>query len=129
MVKKNTYKGFKFVFDAFRTGIITEPIYGYSEFYLNHECKKGVNRDGYLLVAEYRLKGDLEHVIRAENAYGGKLPTKALVHHHNADQLVICEDQKYHTFIHKRMRNCGYDKKFWTKRIKKLRLGSYVYNN
>lgn len=53
----------------------------------------------------------LEHVLIAENALGKPLPEKAVVHHHDEDgtnnantNLVICEDQAYHVFIHARLR-------------------------
>lgn len=52
-----------------------------------------------------------EHVLIAESALGRILPDKARVHHINGDghdnrtkNLVICEDDAYHMFIHQRHR-------------------------
>lgn len=50
-----------------------------------------------------------EHVFVASAVFGGALPPKAVVHHVNGDRwdnrpenLVICEDQKYHMLLHRR---------------------------
>lgn len=51
-----------------------------------------------------------EHILIAEKALGKYLPPKAVVHHHTPEQLVICQDQAYHKFIHQRtnaLRACG----------------------
>ena len=52
-----------------------------------------------------------EHIIVAEKAFGGPLPTRAVVHHANGlpgdnrpENLVVCEDQAYHLLIHQRMK-------------------------
>jgi len=45
-----------------------------------------------------------EHICIAEKALGKRLPDKAVVHHHNPVQLVICQDQAYHMIIHRRRR-------------------------
>ena len=52
-----------------------------------------------------------EHIVLAEKALGKKLPLGACVHHfdenksnNEASNLVICQDEKYHRLIHKRMR-------------------------
>jgi hypothetical protein len=45
-----------------------------------------------------------EHILIAEKAFGGPLPPKAVVHHHTLDQLVVCENQAYHLFLHVRSR-------------------------
>jgi len=49
------------------------------------------------------------HILRAERAYGGRLPAKAIVHHADGTTdplgpLVICQDQRYHKLLHVRMR-------------------------
>ena len=52
-----------------------------------------------------------EYVLIAERALGKYLPLKAVVHHHTPEQLVICENQAYHKFIHQRtkaLRACGH---------------------
>ena len=52
-----------------------------------------------------------EHILIAEKALGKYLPLKAVVHHHTPEQLVICENQAYHKFIHQRteaLRACGH---------------------
>jgi hypothetical protein len=71
-----------------------------------------VTKDGY---REFTINGEkvLEHVMLAERALGRKLPEGAVVHHMNEDKLdnftplnlVICPDQAYHMFLHKRMRD------------------------
>lgn len=55
-----------------------------------------------------------EHIIITENALGKKLPEGSQVHHcgdpSDNSQLVICEDQNYHFFLHIRaraLRECG----------------------
>jgi hypothetical protein len=53
----------------------------------------------------------MEHILLAEKALGKPLPFKAVVHHHDPEQLVICEDRAYHNFLHKRQRAyeaCGH---------------------
>jgi hypothetical protein len=121
MVKKNATKGYKFVFDSLKVNGFEFPLYGYSEFYRGHNGQRGVNNYGYLTID---VDGErvAEHRHRAEKALGRPIPEGVIVHHHNANQLIICENQKYHTLIHKRMRNSGYDKKFWTNRISELGL-------
>lgn len=57
-----------------------------------------------------------EHVLLAEKALAKALPPKAVVHHHTRDQLVICQDNTYHFFLHQRTRAlhaCG--RAFWHK--------------
>lgn len=44
------------------------------------------------------------HVLGAEKALGKPLPDNAVIHHHDKEQLVICQDQAYHMLIHQRMR-------------------------
>jgi len=52
-----------------------------------------------------------EHIAIAEKAYGGPLPSLAVVHHHSKTQLILSENQSYHLRLHKRMRafkSCGH---------------------
>lgn len=44
-----------------------------------------------------------EYILIAESALGKYLPDKAVVHHH-LDEVVICENQKYHMLLHQRKR-------------------------
>lgn len=52
-----------------------------------------------------------EHILVAEKVLGKKLPVGAVVHHKNSNKqdnkkknLVICENNIYHMYLHKRMR-------------------------
>lgn len=38
--------------------------------------------------------------IRAEEVLGHSLPPTAVVHHHDSETLIICQDQAYHLLIH-----------------------------
>jgi hypothetical protein len=59
-----------------------------------------------------------EHILVAEKVLGKYLPEKASIHHVNEDKtdnrnenLVICEDESYHQYLHVRMRMlkaCGH---------------------
>jgi hypothetical protein len=51
------------------------------------------------------------HVLEVERVLGKYLPPKAVVHHHTPEQLVACQDQNYHMFLHRRERAfaaCGH---------------------
>jgi hypothetical protein len=51
------------------------------------------------------------HRLRAEKALGRILPDKVPIHHHDVQQIVICEDQAYHMILHQRTRAlkvCGH---------------------
>ncbi len=45
-----------------------------------------------------------EYRLRAVNALGKPLPEDVSVHHHDEEQLVICENEAYHRLIHARER-------------------------
>lgn len=66
---------------------------------------------GYLAVSQGAGKKIRLHRILAEKALGKPLPIGAVIHHHNKDRmdaspdnLVICQDAKYHKLLHTRMR-------------------------
>jgi hypothetical protein len=76
-----------------------------------------LNKDGYIMVRHpdhprANPAGYVrEHIIIAESALGKPLPEGAIVHHINEDKtdnrnhnLVICEGNGYHQFLHERMR-------------------------
>jgi len=44
------------------------------------------------------------HQVLAMKALGRELPKGVEVHHHTADQLVICPDKAYHKLLHQRER-------------------------
>lgn len=74
---------------------------------------------GYRTIGKFNRS---EHVVIAEAALGKPLPEAAHVHHFNCDpsdnrheyphnNLVICQDQKYHKLLHKRaeaLEACGH---------------------
>lgn len=52
-----------------------------------------------------------EHILKAETAMGKPIELPHVIHHHTDEQLVICENQAYHLFIHQRtraLRACGH---------------------
>lgn len=62
---------------------------------------------------EIRVNGErrIAHQVSAEKALGKPLPEGAVVHHHSANQLVICQDDTYHKLLHVRERAikaCGH---------------------
>lgn len=65
---------------------------------------------------------------RAERALGHCLPPLAVVHHHTYEgdksQLVICQDQGYHTLLHERMAARGLKPKSTPRRLVKLIRGT-----
>jgi hypothetical protein len=71
-------------------------------------------RNNYTLIKIEHPKAKpyvFEYILKAEKALGKPLPEKAHVHHHNENQLVICEDAAYHNLIHQRQRAykaCGH---------------------
>jgi hypothetical protein len=90
-------------------------------FYLGHEGLKKENNpnwkggeymdfNGYKrILLPNHPKADskgyiTEHTVMAETALGKPLPRNSVVHHHNPEQLVICEDQAYHRLLHARTR-------------------------
>lgn len=92
----------------------------------NHHWKGGGTErpDGRGLVyipghpRENRAHYVLEYVVVAERALGRYLPPTAVVHHLDGNprnrqnnNLVICENQAYHVFLHRRLRawrECGH---------------------
>lgn len=80
-----------------------------------------------------------EHIMIAERVLGKPLPPKAVVHHHTPEQLVICQDQAYHLFIHQRMRafkacgnanwrKCTFCKQYDDPNNLTISGGNYVYH-
>jgi hypothetical protein len=52
-----------------------------------------------------------EHILIAEKVLGKSLPLEAVIHHHTPNQLIVCQDQAYHLYIHQRekaYRACGH---------------------
>jgi hypothetical protein len=45
-----------------------------------------------------------EYRVRVERALGRRLKRTECVHHHSEQQLVACQDQGYHLFLHARTR-------------------------
>jgi hypothetical protein len=90
-------------------------------FFLEFEGRKGIKQDGYLFVYDSDSKSKrTEHGYRAKRALGKSLPKGTKVHHHNCDQLVICESNSYHKLLHRRMVKSGYHQRFWNNRIKEI---------
>lgn len=78
-------------------GIVNK--FGYVSFYMPSHNRAG--RNGYVK----------EHIMVAEKVFGKPLPKEAVIHHHTETQLVICENQGYHMFLHQRARalaECGH---------------------
>lgn len=78
------------------------------------------------------------HRIRAEAALGRSLPVGAVVHHADGTKseqspLVICQDEKYHHFLHIRMRvrRAGGDPNVdkWCYRCRSVKPKSEFHNN
>ena len=76
----------------------------------------GLDTNGYyVLTIEGRRV--YEHVYRAEQALGKRLPKGAVVHHMNGElhdndtpfNLIICPDQAYHLLLHRRAKELGYE--------------------
>lgn len=78
---------------------------------------KHTRRDGYIFIwkpnhPRSNSKGYvMEHILIAEKAFGKPLPIKAHIHHVNEitsdnrkENLVICENNAYHLFLHQRIR-------------------------
>lgn len=80
------------------------------KYILGHNSRKPAGaHKRYASIGERRA-----HVVIAERIFGKPLPTSAVVHHANGDRLdnrpenlVICQDQKYHMLLHRRMRERG----------------------
>lgn len=102
-----------------------KPKYGYSDFYNDFTGDKKVGKDGYLYVkilrirnGKKRFKFEMEHRFRAELALGKRLKKETIVHHHGANQLVICENSKYHNLLHDRIKEKGCFGSLWKDRVK-----------
>lgn len=74
-----------------------------------------VDSNGYIKVM-VNGRSTYEHVLLAEKALGNPLPKGAVVHHtgerhdnHGYCKLVICPSNEYHSLIHKRMKELGYE--------------------
>ena len=90
----------------------------YSRFKRGHSSRKGlrtITKDGYidLWMPEHpaaKKKGYVvEHIVICEKALGKRLPKGAQIHHVDGDKsnntpsnLVICQDQAYHSLLHVR---------------------------
>lgn len=78
-----------------------------------------------------------EHIIVAERALGKFLPPLAIVHHVDLDgtnnepaNLVICQDQGYHLFLHRRLRAlraCGHPDWYCCRHCKKWDASENLY--
>lgn len=74
-----------------------------------------IDSNGYVKIM-VNGRSTYEHVLLAEKALGRPLPKGAVVHHtgarhdnHGFCKLVICPDNAYHSLIHKRMKELGYE--------------------
>lgn len=93
-------------YQMFRTHGRTTRVYGvYGKGHVNQTS-------GYVETYDDRGRKTYEHIQIAERALGRPLPHGAVVHHitedradnHGPFKLVICPDQKYHSLIHRLMR-------------------------
>lgn len=73
-----------------------------------------ITGDGYVCI-QHSGKKKMLHVLVAEKALGKSLPKGAVVHHvdrnrqnNTSTNLVVCPNQAYHLFLHKRMRDMGW---------------------
>lgn len=91
------------------------------KFFIDDHGYRRINRNG---------KKVREHILIAEKAVGRKLPKGVVVHHVNGNRadnrnenLVVCQDQAYHSLLHRRQRaldgcgnadffQCGYCRKW-----------------
>lgn len=87
-------------------------------FKINSPNSKGciIFHRGYVQVRTRDGKYYPMHRIIAENVMGKSLPKKVVVHHHSETELVVCENNAYHLFLHQReraYRECG--NAYWRK--------------
>lgn len=123
-----------FIEDIGRRGIMDNRPRGKNHY--NWQGGRRIDACGYILIHKpehprSNVKGYiLEHILIAEKALGKPLPAGVQIHHANEERadnrssnLVICENQKYHGLLHRRllaykatgnprMRWCGYCKKW-----------------
>ena len=74
-----------------------------------------LDSNGYIKVM-VNGRSTYEHILLAEKALGKPLPKGAVVHHtgarddnHGPFKLVVCPSNEYHSLIHKRMKELGYE--------------------
>lgn len=89
--------------------------YGRLHSIVNRGSGYTISSKGYVYIT-VNGKAKLEHLHLAELALGKPLPAGAEVHHLNGkpwdnrpENLVICPNKEYHTLLHKRMRELGYE--------------------
>jgi hypothetical protein len=67
-----------------------------------------LHSDGYMMtfLPKHPRASDgyvFNHILKAERILKKPLPKNAVIHHHTPEQLVICENNAYHRFLHRRI--------------------------